>query len=288
MTAASPVADLAPALLSTAFGRLIAAHPLDVLHDQPERFTRYIVRRREAVRAYQTDVPALAILSSGHKEIGLSGRSVARGPGTMTLIPANTALDVVNEPDARTGVYAAALILFPLPLLQRVRLLHPTAFAPIGLDSLDPRRWDVPATPLLQEAVARVLDAVSAPDAVPAEILDHRVMEIALLLADKPLLPARGLLRDGQTGAAVTSLLSGDLSRPWTAAHLASLIGMSEATLRRRLAEEDLGLRKLLTGLRREQAARLQAEGVSAADAAAAVGLARGAAPTPAQGATAP
>jgi len=266
------VAQFAPALLTETFDRVIATTAFEGLQDQPDRFIRYSVRRREAVRAFQPELPALVLLWSGRKEISVSGRHAACGSGTLTLLPANTAIDVVNEPDDRTGIYAAAIILFPLPLLQRVRLLHPTAFHPVGLESLDPRHWQIPASELLQEAVARVLRAVSAPD-VPAEILDHRMMEVALLLADRPLLPARALLRDGQVSAAVTSLLSGDLARAWTAASVASLIGMSEATLRRRLAGEGVGLRALLGTLRRAQAARLQDEGLSALDAALACGF---------------
>ncbi|KJV08861.1 hypothetical protein VZ95_15035 [Elstera litoralis] len=193
------VADprFAPALLSDTFDRLIAATAFDGLQDQPDRFIRYSVRRREAVRAFQPEVPALVLLWSGRKEISVSGRNAASGPGTLTLLPANTAIDVVNEPDAHTGIYAAAIILFPLSLLQRVRVLHPSAFQSVGLESLDPRCWTIPATDLLQEAVARVLTTVSMPN-VPAEILDHRVMEVALLLADRPLLPARACCATGR------------------------------------------------------------------------------------------
>jgi len=269
---AAPVASFAPTLLAATFQRLIETTAFEGLQDQPDHFIRYSIRRREAIRAFQPDNPALVLLWSGRKEISVSGLNAHCRPGTLTLLPANTAIDVVNEPDERTGLYAAAIILFPLPLLQRVRLLHPNAFRPVGLETLDPRRWDIPATPLLQDAVARVLTAVSDP-AVPAEILDHRVMEVALLLADKPLLPARALLRDGQVSAAVTSLLSGDLARPWTAASVADLTGMSEATLRRRLAAEGVGLRSLLSTLRRSYAARLQESGLSALDAALACGF---------------
>jgi AraC-like DNA-binding protein len=268
----APVASFAPPLLLATFQRLIEATSFDGLQDQPDRFIRYSVRRREAVRVFQMDLPALVLLWSGSKEIGSSGLTAHCRPGTLTLLPANTAIDVVNAPDERSGVYAAAIILFPLPLLQRVRLLHPTAFRPIGLETLDPRRWDIPATPSLQEAVTRVLTAVSESN-ISAEILDHRVMEVALLLADKPLLPARALLRDGHVSAAVTSLLSGDLARPWTAASVADLTGMSEATLRRRLAAEGVGLRSLLGTLRRSYATRLQENGLSALDAALACGF---------------
>lgn len=265
MAAAAP--GFAPALFSETFNRLIAETSFEGLQDQQDRFVRYSVRRRETVRAFQPELPALVLLWSGRKEITVSGRTAACRPGTLTLMPANTAIDVVNEPDARTGVYAAAILLFPLPLLQRVRLLHPQAFRPIALETLDPRRWTLPASDLLHDAVARVLATVSTPQ-VPAEILDHRVMEVALLLADQPLLPARALVREGHVSAAVSSLLSGDLARAWTAASVAAFFGMSEATLRRRLAGEGVGLRALLGTLRRAQAARLKSEGMSALDAA--------------------
>ena len=116
--------------------------------------------------------------------------------------------------------------------------------------------WRVAALPHLVEACEHLLAALAAPTPLPAELLAHRGREV--LLAAVGAGGAALLWERAETFAErLRSQIALDPGREWRAAELAERLAVSEATLRRRLADEGTGLRRLLEDVRLTQGANL-------------------------------
>lgn len=200
-----------------------------------------VIRLRQAVRAtfraVVGEVPLILRVDRGRKVI--RGAMSADVPaGTLALMPAGVALDVENHPTP-DGPYCATGL-----------LIGPDVSVPRG-DSARIHTADARAL----AAFDRALD-LARRGAVPQAIRDHAVAEVLLWLDSLGLrLPKLG----GEPGyepvaARVRALAARDLSRVWSATEVARSLGMSEATLRRRLSEAGTGLQVLLTDLRMNRA----------------------------------
>ena len=116
-------------------------------------------------------------------------------------------------------------------------------------------------------AVSCLLD----PGSFPEPIARHKLTELLLWLEHHG---ARFTLPDESSARArVRRLVSAETSRRWTSVGIAHILGFSEATLRRRVAEESVTLRELLQDVRMTQALTLlQSTDVSVLDVGLAVG----------------
>ncbi len=103
-------------------------------------------------------------------------------------------------------------------------------------------------------AFKRALQAVED-DSLPPDIARHRVGELLLWIGMNGgrFEPARTLTLAGK----IRRLVGQDLARNWNAGAVASAFAMSEATLRRRLAEEDTSLSDILVDARMSFALKL-------------------------------
>lgn len=196
-----------------------------------------IVRLRQAVRALFRAVvgeEAMILRVDRGRKVIRGGIAVEAEAGALVLIPAGLALDVENHP-APDGPYRATGL-----------LVGPGVAAPRG----EGARWQT-RDPRALAAFERALDLARRP-AVPEAIRDHAVAEVLLWLDTLGLrLPP---VAADTVAARVGRLVAGALARDWTAAEVARSLGMSPATLRRRLAEEGTGLAAILTGLRMNRA----------------------------------
>ncbi|SMC27444.1 transcriptional regulator, AraC family [Andreprevotia lacus DSM 23236] len=190
--------------------------------------------------------PTLMRVQAGAKRVfGPLGEQHA---GTQHLIgvPAGAEIDLINDPDPRSGRYAAVFVELGSELLRQFRQLHGAQLASLP----SPTQPDVllPADAVLELSWQPLLAAwqTQAPDAVLSHHL-HGVL-LALLLAGRGQLlfqPAAAPLAEQ-----VRLLLQLDPAHGWSGDEVAQRLNRSAATLRRQLAAEGSGFRELLDEVR--------------------------------------
>ncbi len=218
-------------------------------HDgvEPPFISAFVSRRRENVAAFATPVTGLVVVVQGRKQVRCGAFSRSYGPGEALLLVAGSRVDVVNEPDAVTGTYRALFLRFPRDLVIEAARLWPEF---VGRSE---RGGDVSPTAALCDAI---LHAGAALAGASRRVLGHRVLEVMLILAEQGALRLTPKYVEGSLAEAVRLLVRHKLDRDWSAAKVAASFGLSQATLRRRLRQQNLSLRDLLLS-ERMQAARI-------------------------------
>jgi AraC-like DNA-binding protein len=220
----------------------------------------FVTRERERIAGCAFPCPSIVVIVEGSKELVTMGRQMRFPAGTVLVLPGGWRGDVVNDPDERSGVYRAIFIDFPDELVNRAAQSFPPAQMP--------RQLDLPLDPVLAAAIHHAGEGIAS-GALPAALIEHRVMEVLMVLGMRGALPAR----TGSLGDGVRALVRWQPDRAWTADMIAAELGTSNATLRRRLAEEGASLRTLLAEVRVGLAqTMLSEEGLSLREAALAAG----------------
>jgi len=192
-------------------------------------------------RRLRTNRASLIFVDSGSKTLG-SGRE----PSEPTTIRAGEAValaglhdfDITNKPGAEQPYQARSLIIAP-------ELLSADIKGATNVTTLT----RVPQPPAgLREAFERAMAAIEAGDALPARIAASRVREVLLWLAEAGYAFAQphppGLVDR------VRDLLAAAPARPWRSEEIATRLGVSEATLRRKLAASGTAFSELLADIR--------------------------------------
>jgi len=180
--------------------------------------------------------PVIAIVLEGHKKVYWEGRALAFRKGDVMLVSQPSQLDVTHTPDAVSGRYLGVAI----PIGEAVREAARLIWAGIPVDE--------------QPAVAALTlgDLVEALESWSLAVLDNRGADMRLALVTVVLrLCERGhtaLLRPPAPGIVdqVRRLVRSDPARNWQSRDFESALGLSGATLRRRLAERGQTLRELV------------------------------------------
>ncbi|WP_223881583.1 helix-turn-helix domain-containing protein [Affinibrenneria salicis] len=227
----------------------------------------FVTHSKERIADVVLRQPSLVVILEGAKQLVTMGRNMTFPAHTALALPAGWRGDVVNAPDARSGVYRAIFIRFPQRLITHTFRAHPEWQA-----TPYTHRLSVPLdTPLIQ-AVHHAAEGITDP-ALPATLIEHRVMEVLLILDMKKALPLRPVNRSASITETVRLLFRWHPEQNWTLDALAAELGMSNATLRRKLMREGAGIRVLLTEERMSQAMiMLKDEGMAMHDVALAAG----------------
>jgi AraC-like DNA-binding protein len=176
------------------------------------------------------------------------------------VLPAGWRGDVVNDPDPQSGAYRAIFIDFPDDLVRRAARACPPAKAGPQLA--------VPLDAALAAAVHHAGEGIAS-GRLPDALVEHRVMEVLMVLGMRGALPVPPETMEER----VRALVRWRPDRAWTADGIAAELGTSNATLRRRLAQEGAALREVLAGERVALAeAMLAQDGLSLREAALAAG----------------
>lgn len=220
----------------------------------------FVTHQRERIAGAAFSRLSIVVIVEGSKQVVSMGRQMRFAAGTILVLPAGWRGDVVNDPDPQTGAYRAIFIDFPDALVR----LAEGAFPP----SRQQLRLDLPLDAMAADAIRHAGDGITAGN-LPTALIEHRVLEILLVLGQRGALPARS----DSTADAVRALVRWQPDRAWTADMIAAEIGTSNATLRRRLAIEGTSLRATLAAERVALAeAMLRRDGVSMREAALAAG----------------
>lgn len=200
-----------------------------VLQKQALEFKRVLIEQ-----------PILIVVEHGSKLLRQPAGEVLIRAGEAVAIAAGQTVDLVNQP-AADGHYRALWLIWDGGLIAEHALTHAEQPAIRGLLRLSGRddAW--------LAAFRRAVEAVGD-TALPLDIARHRAAEALLWLGvhGGRFAPAESLT----VAAKVRRLIGQDLAREWSAAAVAAALAMSEATLRRRLADEATSLSEILLDAR--------------------------------------
>lgn len=182
------------------------------------------------------------VVLSGRKLISESHGYVVCEAGSVITVPAPGSYDLRNEPDANRHLYRALVIPFRHEHLERLRKAHNIEYVAQS-DHVGVLNFSGDET--LAASLRHYLES-------PAEtrIMDHRLIEILLVLAEKNVRLMSYVLNQESWSQRVRSILSSGLDREWNLTDVCHRLATSESTLRRQLQREGTGFRELLYELR--------------------------------------
>lgn len=200
-----------------------------------------IVRQARKARLHRlvSAMPALIGVVAGVKEVQGAGLALSVPAGSFVLLPEGLSLTICNIPDA-AGRYEAQALPLPRPLVERALARRP--------DLARPRTAGPQILPTLPPEARGLHATFFATTLLPPDILALRLEELILWLAlGGGLLPPAAPPRLSER---LRARIAADPAAPWSAARAATLMAMSEATLRRHLAAEGTGFAGLLRDTR--------------------------------------
>jgi AraC-like DNA-binding protein len=196
----------------------------------------YACARTLDIRHVPFEAPCLILVLAGRKVLYTPAGPVTATAGETLAVPGPAGFDLRNEPDPRQGVYRALVVPFSTGHIDRLREIHGLA-ARSG-----------PAAVVHYGARADLLDSVRHYLAAPerSRLIEHRLLELLLILAETdPRLLAYALAAP-EWRARVQAVLAADLAGDWDIGRVCRRLAVGESTLRRHLAAEGTGFRRLL------------------------------------------
>lgn len=197
-------------------------------------------RREHGASSVEIPQPQLAILLQGRKQVSTAQQSLQFVPGDLFLITRRCRIDVVNSPDPVSGVYLSAIVPLCAEALSAARVL-----------------WNEPL-PEAGDALAR-LPLAEHGDALRQwrRALEHgQYSEARLALAALVLAFCRRghgsllVAPEPSLGERIRDLIAAQPERDWQSRDFEQHLGLSGATLRRRLASEQASVRELIADAR--------------------------------------
>jgi AraC-like DNA-binding protein len=205
-----------------------------------EGYACITARHEHGAHAVDIDHPCIAIVLRGRKQVRTHAQALEFAPGDLFLIARRCRMDVVNIPDPDSGLYLTVTIPLCEEVLAAARLL-----------------WSEPITGQGDD-LARLDSADFAPELQHwlASLQAGHYTEARLALAALTV----ALCRRGHTtmlvpppprlAMRIRDLIRADPARDWQSQHIETTLGLSGATLRRRLAGEGTGLREIIAAAR--------------------------------------
>jgi len=216
----------------------------------------FVARETETIQTISMPVAGLLVVVEGVKTIHWNARTFTYRPGMAFALPAGTSVDVVNEPDPKSGIYRALFLGFSASLLEDARRRWSSlASARRGGDPT------VAITPALASAVLHTSEALAGVVDVSPMVTELRLQEILLTLAECGSAPLRPDIKNSATSEAVRLTIRHAPSHHWTVAAVADELCASAPTLRRRLRLEGVNFRGILAEERMRAARLLLLEG---------------------------
>jgi AraC-like DNA-binding protein len=224
----------------------------NIAHQQKFSFvSAFVARRTETIQSINMPVAGLLVVLEGVKKIWWAGRSFTYAPGQAFALPTGTYVDVVNEPDPRTGFYRALFLGFSAGLLAEARRRWSALAA--GHVVADPT---VLIDAALASAILHTSEALAGDIAVSHRVTEQRILEVLLLMAESGAAPLRPDIKSCSISTAVRSIVRDRPAHAWSAASIAAELCKSEPTLRRMLRQDGTCFRQIVAD-ERMRAARL-------------------------------
>jgi len=198
---------------------------------------RVLQERALVLAGVHVGAASLSLVRRGEKRIRGDGFDATIAAGEAVALPAGLSMEVTNVADP-DGVYEALSLVADPALIGAVDGRRAVT-SPVHLGRLEAGFAD---------AVIRAADAIFDPPRTPKPVAAARVGEALAWLAAAGLHFER--LRPASAAERVRELIGEAPGRAWTAPYVSRSLGMSEATLRRRLAGEGTTLSDLLVEVR--------------------------------------
>ena len=200
-----------------------------------------------------TDLPLLIIVRRGRKIIRGPGHEFVVEAGEAIAIAQGQVLDFENIP-AEGGAYEARWMVFDTEIVAAFGETGNT-LGTIGMETVMPARLLGPMRDGFLMAFEQAVAALEDHGDLPEIVVHHRVTELLTWLKAgglcfSPLLP-------DSFSARIRRLVGRRPGQAWTSAAISSALGVSDATLRRRLQHEGCCLRDVLTDIRMTHAMQL-------------------------------
>jgi AraC-like DNA-binding protein len=202
---------------------------------------RIVQRSSQLYGGLVLDNPTVVFVRRGQKWFRGGGAEFVVETGQAIAIADGQPFDVINRP-AADGIYEAECL-----------YCNPEIVAEFTASRLN-RKFIAGGhlvskpEPPFYESFDRAVEAIVARDPLPCDVAVQRLRELLAWLRHQG-----GVFRTAQArtvAGRVRALLSADPREDWMAPEVARRLGMSEATLRRRLASENPSLTKLLVDIR--------------------------------------
>lgn len=224
-------------------------------HDTPRLITRIgvgsvgvILQQQELeFKRLFIENPLLIYVEHGAKRVRWSGGEYLIRAGEAIALAGGQSLDITNRL-AEDGSYRAYWLVWDDALIVAQAHAHPELAI---IRHAQPMTFE---TQEFREALQRAMQAVED-ERIPSSIAPHRLQEILIWIG---MHGCRFEHSKAMTmGAKLRRLIGQDYARDWNAPSIASVFAMSEATLRRRLADEGTNLSKILVDARMSFALQL-------------------------------
>lgn len=188
--------------------------------------------------------PGLVLVVSGVKQVYAESQTVQYQAGQLMLFSAGCSVHIENLPAAGSDYLALAATFAPA-LLERFVASYGSQ---LSLWSQPPLNKATGSLELLQ-SLSQWLD-VSLSSQSSSLLQDHRAQEILLLLSQRQLAGKIFSSQHPSWQQKVSACLALDISRDWRMEDVAAHFHCSDATLRRRLDQEQCSFRQLLEEVR--------------------------------------
>ena len=220
--------------------------------------TQIMTRTRQFVRTEAFPRPHLVAVLFGTKSVNVDKADLCVEVGDVLVMPANVKFELTNIPDGAAGFYRAICIEVVAQVSASLQSKHPHLSGRWGLGAFESDRPFVTTmTDSTLQSLCHFSAGVFLADAHPA-ILRHRLEELMLSLT---LQAANPSTVDDDIVIAVRRSVRTSIDGEVRLERIAKTLGMSVATLRRRLAEHGTQLRDLLRSERMALGRALLLEG---------------------------
>lgn len=205
-----------------------------------EGYACITARREHGALAVDVAQPTIAIVLQGAKRVRGAGEALAFAPGDLFLMARRCRLDVVNIPDPRTGLYLTLGVPLCEEAIAAARLLWREPPQAPG-----PEIARYPAEAFASE-LARWIDAIQAGRYTEARLALTALAVSLCRLGHGAILapPPPDLSRR------IREMVAARPDHDWQSHDFERALGLSGATLRRRLAAERTRLRDQIAGAR--------------------------------------
>ncbi len=189
--------------------------------------------------------PMLLMVVSGEKRVQIAEQDVAVPPGEILLFPGGASTWMGNIPESTSNCYQGITLSFDQATLKHFRTTYGHHLEQWDLTpqwrAQPPKALPTLLGQTFELALLQPMDALSA---------THRKVEILLSLATAGLAGNILLNEHPSWKQRVSQLLVMTPSRSWQLSDVGQHLGISEASLRRKLSAENTGFRELLEEIR--------------------------------------
>jgi len=190
--------------------------------------------------------PMIMLVVTGHKEALLNQQRWVLHSGDLFITPPDITLWVNNFPDQQGLPFLGLVFTFSPESVKQFRQLYGTQL----LDTWETSpKWQTKAPEEIITALHQWLHW-SHRFSVDPQILQHRQVELLLLLARAGLVGNILLGEHPSWRQRVAQLLNMDIARNWKVQDVCQRLALSESSLRRHLQEEQSSFREILENAR--------------------------------------